>query len=237
MGSIDLSALLKDSGRVFKDNGRRFFSIIHDPVAFIRSLDHSSGEELLSASLFAALVSLLNLAINLPLLRVLRIETENASFVLADTILTFAFWFVFGTVFHLAAKLMRGNASYTSTLTAYLYLRAFTPLIVLLGIPYEARVRPIIIGSPEPFGLEVFRIYFELAQSSPSAFVTLLLVSVITVYYLICLYRVLRAVHGVGRGRGLALLLVGFNLQGFVEVVVMVPVMQLLWKAFQVPAA
>ena len=80
--------------KVVKRNFEHFFLILANPRRFIVSINHPSNEQLIPASIFAAMMSVLNLVITLPLSRLLRVQTESVSYVIADTILTFAFWFL-----------------------------------------------------------------------------------------------------------------------------------------------
>jgi len=228
--SEGITALMKENAALVTKNLRYFFRILVSPVEFISSIKHSSSEQLVSATFFAALMSILNLVIALPLFRLLGMNVETTSYFVVDTILTYGFFFIYGSAFHLSAKIFRGKGNYTSSLVSFLYLKAFSPIGMIVGIPLEL----IFIGGIVN-GTDIISI-----MSSPLSFVELIsLFSLLLVlsWYLISMVKVFCIVHKLGKTRGSCVVLVGFSLWCLISVLYEFPILQLFYKAYRTSGA
>ena len=220
-------------GNFVKENFILFYSILPAPVRFIQSIKHSSQEELIKSSIFAALMSFLSLVIQSPLLQLLGVETRTVPFVLVDTTLTYSVWFIMGICYHISAKLFRGSGTYVSSLTTYLYMKAFTPLIILVGIPWHDLLRSVVLESGNENGLFIFISTVPRVIESSTVLISFLLFEVIVFYRTVCLFRSFCFIHGVSKYRGIAIIILGILLESLAEAAISIPANRILWKAYQ----
>jgi hypothetical protein len=235
--SENITALVKETAALARDNLRQFFRILATPASFISSIEHASSDQLVPASIFAALMSLLNLVLHLPLLRMLGVETESASYLLADTILTYAFWFIYGSCFHFAAKIVGGHGNYTSSLVSFLYLTAFMPVITTILIPVDVIVRRHIVHTADTTSPGFLQFVAADLLASTPALISLTIGLVASIWYLAALSRVFRLVHGVGRVRGVAIVIIGMGIWQILSWFIEIPAFQLFYKAYQTHGA
>jgi hypothetical protein len=224
---------IKENASLLGDNLRRLFRILGSPAAFIASTEHATQEQLLSASIFAILISLLNLVLNVPIFRLLDIEVESTSFLIADTVLTYVFLFLYGSGFHLAARVMQGKGSYTSSVVSFLYLTAFLPVIKVVSIPATAVVTRAIVEGPDTTTLAFQLATAEHLLRSPPAMIGALLMFVVYGWYFVALASVFRVVHCVGAVRGMCIALAGFVFWWSLSFWIEAPAVRMLWLAYR----
>jgi hypothetical protein len=172
-----------------------------------------------------------------PLLRMLGVETESASYLLADTILTYAFWFIYGSCFHFAAKIVGGHGNYTSSLVSFLYLTAFMPVITTILIPVDVIVRRHIVHTADTTSPGFLQFVAADLLASTPALISLTIGLVASIWYLAALSRVFRLVHGVGRVRGVAIVIIGMGIWQILSWFIEIPAFQLFYKAYQTHGA
>jgi hypothetical protein len=217
---------------LLKDNVATLCAVLMKPRAFFAGVSVDTPADVLRASVFAGFISILNLVISTPLLRVAGVEMESTSFLLTDTVLTYAAWFLYGSIFHISAKVLRGQGSYSSSVVAFLYLTAFYPVMGFLGLPAAHVVARPFLQAQDTLNLEFYRDLGPAFVASPAALISFGLASVVGLYFFFALILAARRVHGFGRARGIsagALAFVGYLI---ISVSVVVPVEQLFRKAF-----
>lgn len=231
--SENVTVLIKENAALVGENLRQFFRILATPGEFISSIRRRTNELLVPASIFAALMSLLNLALHLPVLRFLRIESESASYFVVDTILTYAFWFIYGSGFHLAARILRGHGDYATSLVSFLYLTAFFPVLVAVTIPIEPIVRRCTVDGTDTTSLEFQLCVVPSFLSSTPALISFVMGSIVFVWYLIALTKVFSIVHNVGKLRSAFIVLLGLSFWMLLTLPVELSAFQIFWKAYR----
>jgi hypothetical protein len=135
--------LLKLGSDTLKGCFEAWFSVLSAPERFTGSLDLTSNETLTRASVFAVFISLVNLLIQGPVLRSLGVQLETPTYLLVDTVLTYAGFFLAGVLYHLAAKIVRGRGALLGSLVAFLYLTAWKPIGELITTPLVIEAMPL----------------------------------------------------------------------------------------------
>jgi hypothetical protein len=213
-------------------NVERFLLILAHPQRFLASLTRASPDHVLSASLFAIAMSVLGLLITVPALRLLQVQMEHPSYILLDTTFTFAFWFLYGSAFHLCAKLVRGHGTYASSLCVYLYLRAFSLLIILFSLPIDLIVRQHLLKGANTLSFAFYESLMRDLVDSPVACVCTVMLVLMILWVNLCLVRGYMTIHRVGWLRGMMIGAIGISLNCMISVVLEAPVTQILWKAY-----
>jgi len=224
----------KEHAAVIGDNLRKLIRILAEPEEFISSVRHSSRALLLQASIFAGLVSLLNLAIHIPLFRFLGVSIDNVSYFIVDTILTCGFWLLYASVFHVSARILRGKGTYVSSLVSYLYMTAFFPLMLIVSIPAEAALRRNILSSADIASYQFLVSQVSIITTSNILLISLVLVTLVWGWYLVSLTKVFRIVHKVGRIRAGLIVLLGLILWMAFSTWVEAPAFQMLWRSYEI---
>jgi hypothetical protein len=111
-----------------------FVAVIHNSREFIITLNPQSQDDFYQALKFAAFTSLLNFLIWSMLLNV---DIKNVMLI-TDTIVTYLFWLSYGLFFHWCSKMVKGCGNWQGTISSFLYLTAFFPIIHFVSIPHEA---------------------------------------------------------------------------------------------------
>ena len=221
------------SGRAFlRENIFRLYSVLIGPRTFISSLNYDSHEELIRASVFAIFINLLNLVITGPMLRFLRVETASLSFLLTDTVLTYATWLLRASLFHMAAKCLRGHGTYRSSVVAFLYLTAFLPALFIVSYPLEHDARRAFLAPGNALTvhnvMQLVTGWFE----SPETLIPAIIATLGFVYFYGCIVSVYCFIHSVGRIRGIFICLLGYALWGVMGFVSMKSEV-ILYQAYQ----
>jgi len=232
----NVRALIDLGGGWLKDYVRNLVAILRSPREFMRSRDLDAGPTFIDASVFAALVSLLNLVIQIPIYRTLGVNVETPAFILVDTVFTYGFWFIYGSILHGSARLFGGGASYQASVACFLFMSAFRPLILIVTAPSEFVARRMVLDSPDVGGAAFYQRALPALASSPRATVLLILALAANCYFFFALVSAFRAVHAVSRIR--AFFIVAVGLVGWVAIssLVEVPAFQALWQSFKKPA-
>ena len=229
----NLKAMIDLGGGWLKECVRTLFSVLRSPSDFMLSRTLDGNPALLEASGFAAFVSLLNLVTELPLFRTLGVEAETPSYLVVDTVLTYGFWFLYGSIFHAAARIFRGRGSYQATVVCYLYMTAFVPLQLILTIPGESALRRLLLESKSPPDLEFYQRLAPAVTGSFGAVTSSVIAAAAFSYFFFALVSALRTVHLVGRIRGFFICTAGLIGRVTVFALVEAPTLQLFWQAFR----
>ena len=192
-----------------------------------------SQEQFIQASIFACFISVLNLVIRLPVYRLIHVGVESTSFLLVDTVFTYAFWFIEGSIFHAAAKLFGGHAHYRKSVITYLYLTAFQPLLCLLGIPFTVVVERRMIEGMYPLTDESLVRLLQEVLERPAVVVSSVLTLSAIVYYFVASVTAFRTVHHLGRLRGFWIVFFGELGCWALAAGVKIPLTQSLSEAFK----
>src|SRR5439155_11330756 len=127
----------------------QFFAVVAHPRRFIRTVHLDRTDTIVNASVFAIFISITGLIVTLSALLLAHIKADAPSFILIDTVLTFAVWFLKGSMFHLCFILFKGKGTYQSSIVAYLYLTAFNLIGTLLALPLLVTIIPSTLQSAE----------------------------------------------------------------------------------------
>jgi len=215
---------------LLKNNLRDFVLILTNAKRFIQKIDANAPEQIIGASVFASLMSLLSLAIVLPVYRLNHVQTPE-SYVIIDTAVTYIGFLINGTIFHLIAKLFWGKGSLNASIVTYLYLTAFQPVMGVLLLPVAVHVIGGMISTSGGFA-ELLSFTHEQLLQSPVALISELLASTVLVWWWVSLARTFRVVHGFGAFRAVVVAVVAFVcVSAFMETVGL-GVDQVLWKAY-----
>ena len=211
--------------------------VIRAPAGFIAAVDMSRDNAVRDASLFAAFVSLLGLAIQLPAYRMLRIEAQQTAFIVADTVITYGLWFGEAALLYLAARVLAvTGVSFQNTLIAFLYLTGLMAPLHLLGMPASILVRRALVESPSaPMSPEGLAQIGALALSSPAAIVSTILILVYSGYLLVGFIAALRVLYGISPSRAACVGVLAWILFLTWNVLVETPVTQILLRGFRAP--
>jgi TIR domain/Yip1 domain len=223
----------KGTPNVIKRNVARFIAVLARPRSFIRSIDYNAEHTLIDASVFAVFISVIELIMVLPAYRLANIKADTLTYVLIEIITTLVFWFLYGSVYHLCARLIGGRGTYQSSIVAFLYLTAF----VVIGAIFSLPVAPKTISfgletSLAPSRLSQWGTFSEQMLQSPTGLICNLLILATALYRWICTIGVFMIIHEVGRLKGVFIGLLGAALSWVVFIYIQKPAMDLLWRAF-----
>lgn len=227
-----IKELVSLGGQTHERNFVQFFAILARPRSFVKSIDHDRPAALIGAATFAVFVSVVNLAIMLPAFRLANIQADTSAYILFDTVITFIFWFLYGTLYHLCARLVKGRGSYRSSMVAYLYLTAFNVISGVFALPASLTVIPWTLQSADVPTLGQWESLGRSLFQSPATVICSLLSSATVIYLWICRIGAFMIVHQVGRAKGLSIGLLGAGLSLVIFLAVEKPVVQLFWQAF-----
>jgi len=229
----NIQELLKLGGNSLKNVLLGIYGVLTGPKTFFSSVRDDS-DEFIQASIFACFISILNLVIALPAERILRVNVESKSYLTFDTVLSYAFWFIAGSFYYAVAKVFRGHASYRKTVTTFLYLRAFQPLLVLVSIPFMVVTRGQMMEGRYFFTYAPVMRLLGTALSEQAVIVSKALMWCVIVYFFVASVTAFRVVHRVGRMRGFCIAFFGYAGYLIMEETLETPLMQLVWQAFKI---
>jgi len=215
---------------LLKENLSRFFLIITDPQGFVRTINFDDQAQIIGASIFAALMSLANLVILLPVYRLNQVQASSESYVIIDTVTTYLGWFLYGTTFHYCARVIGGSGKYAASIGTWMFLTAFNPLCTIVLLPVAAMLQPALMKQPDIWS-PGFQLHL-LAQS-PGIAVSYVGGMLIYIWYMISLSRAYGVVHGLSSVRSAAATLLGLLGMGLVIQFVTMPTQEILWLAYK----
>ena len=219
-------------GKTLKSNAVRFIAVLAGPRNFIKSIDHQADHALIDASVFAIFISVVNLIISLPAYRLANIKADTLTYVLIDTMITFVFWFLYGSVYHLCARLIGGRGTYQSSIVAVLYLTAFTVISGIFTLPLTLAAISWSLESSDAPALNEWQILGNQILKSPTGLICTLLISATLLYRWICTIGVFMIIHEVSRARAIFICLLAASLSWVVLLTVEKPATALFWRAF-----
>lgn len=200
--------LLKLGSDTLKGCFEAWFSVLSAPERFTGSLDLTSNETLTKASVFAVFISLVNLLIQGPVLRSLGVQLETPTYLLVDTVLTYAGFFLAGVLYHLAAKIVRGRGALLGSLVAFLYLTAWKPIGELITAPLVIEAMPLWLKHS---GTREFMSEFSKALADqPELLFSFALLGIYVLCFVIWGARMFGVVHGLGPFRAFVLSVLGY---------------------------
>lgn len=127
MADISIVELVVNHADILKTNLSCFFQITGDIKDFVRSRNLDEPQELIGASIFAMLMSLVCLAIRMPMLLRNGVPAEQPQYLIRDTITTYVLWLLCGISLHISAKLLRGSGSMRASVATWLFAQASIP--------------------------------------------------------------------------------------------------------------
>jgi hypothetical protein len=213
-------------------NVARFFAVLSQPRKFIASIQHDSVDALTDATIFAALISLLNLVIMLPAFRLAGVQTGNLIYALVDTVTTLLFWFLYGSVYHVCARLIGGRGTYRSSIVAVLYLTAFFAVSSIFSVPLSLKIISLTVQSLDPPSMSELGKIAEQLVETPTGWICSVLLAATAFYRWVCTIGVFMVIHEVGRWKGLVIGLLGAALSWVLFLTVESHIMQLVIHAF-----
>ena len=172
----------KFGGRTLNSNAVRFIAILAALRNFIKSINHKDDQALIDASVFAVFISVVNLTISLPAYRLANVKADTLTYVLIDTVITLVFWFLYGSVYHLCARLMGGRGTYQSSLVAVLYLTAFTVISGIFTVPLSLTAIFWSLESSDAPHLGEWQILGNEILKSPTGLICTLMISATILY-------------------------------------------------------
>lgn len=182
--------------------------------------------------MFAIFISVVNLIISLPAYRLANIKADTLTYVLIDTMITFVFWFLYGSVYHLCARLIGGRGTYQSSIVAVLYLTAFTVISGIFTLPLTLAAISWSLESSDAPALSEWQILGNQILKSPTGLICTLLISATLLYRWICTIGVFMIIHEVSRARAIFICLLAASLSWVVLLTVEKPATALFWRAF-----
>jgi hypothetical protein len=233
----DAKALVEVGGTWIGHGAATLLRVLRAPVAFVRSLD-LDDPPVRDAALFAVFISLLSLVLYIPVFRMLGVEVETTSFVLIDTVVTFAFWFVQATIVHTVARLLgvRGR-TLQATLVVFLYLTAFMPIQMLIFAPFSLVVRRWMIDDGDVRQIFDPGLVLRLVGESPAVAVSVAVGIVFGTALVIVYAASFRAAYRIGWTRAFAIIILSLLATMAWAAAVEHPVQQMMFRAFHRPAA
>jgi TIR domain-containing protein/Yip1-like protein len=230
--SKGLQGLVKLSSQTVKSNVVRFIAVLARPRSFIKSIDYNAEHTLIDASVFAVLISVVNLTMMLPAYRLANVKADTLTYVLIDTMITLVFWFLYGSVYHLCARLVGGRGTYQSSIVAVLYLTAFSVIGAIFSIPVSLKIISWGLESSEFPSFSEWQTISNQMLQSPTGLICLLLILVNALYRWICTIGIFMIIHEVGRLKGVLIGLLGAGLSWVVFITIEKPAIELLMRAF-----
>ena len=224
--------VVKRGGKTLKSNAVRFIAVLAAPRNFIKSIDHKADQALIDASVFAVFISVVNLTISLPAYRLANVKADTLTYALIDTVITLVFWFLYGSVYHICAKLAGGRGTYQSSLVAVLYLTAFTVISGIFTLPLSLTAISWSLESSDVPSLNQWQLLGTEILKSPTGLICTVLISATILCRWICTIGVFMIIHEVGLARGICLGLLGATLSWVVLFTVEKPAIALFWRAF-----
>jgi hypothetical protein len=223
--------LLKLGGKSLKNFLLCIYRVVLLPKSFFKSIREDSEDQFVQGSIFACFISILNLVIVLPVQRVLHVGVESTSYVIVDTIFTYAMWFLGGSIYHGIARVVRGHGKYRGSVTTFLYLTAFQPITAFVGLPVLVlSQRELMKGAASPFEV-ISRIAVDL-PNKPAVIISSILGFFSIIYFFVVSVIAYREIHQVGYFRAFLIASLGFL--GFQLAVWALepPTLRLIWEAF-----
>jgi hypothetical protein len=231
-GTKGIQGFAHFGGQTLKRNAVRFIAVLARPRDFIKSIDYNADHTLIEACLFSVFISIVNLIITLPAYRLAHVKAETFTYALIDTVFTFVFWFLYGSLYHFCAKLVGGRGKYQSSLVAALYLTAFSVVSVVLTLPMSLKAVSWTLESSDAPDLSQWRILGDQIVQSPIALICSLLSAALVLYRWICTVGVFMIIHEVGHLKGVLIGLMGAGLSWVVFFTLEKPSITLFWRAF-----
>ena len=227
----NITDLLKLGSEALKESFHAWFAVLSAPRRFIASLDLTSNETLTKASVFAVFISVVNLLIEGPLLRSLGVQIESPAFLLFDTVFTYAGFFLFGVLYHVAAKVVRGRGTLLGSVIAFLYLTAWKPVGALVSAPLGIHTTSLWLKHPvnQEFGREFGKMLLE----QPELFFNVAIYGVYVVCFVIWGARMFGVVHSLKPFRATTASILGYLFGAAAVVVLLGPVQRAALLAFR----
>lgn len=219
-------------GDFISTNVARFVAVLSQPRKFIASIQHNTAHALTDASLFAVFVNIVNLLIMLPAFRFSGVQADSLTYALIDTVTTFIFWLLYGSVYHVSARLIGGRGTYRSSIVAVLYLTAFFAISSIFTVPLSLKIISVSLqGLDPPTISEMGKVGVQLVETPTGLICSLLLVAT-ALYRWVCTIGVFMIIHDVSRLKGVLIGLVGSSISWILFLMVESPVMQLVLRVF-----
>jgi hypothetical protein len=168
----------------------------------------------------------------LPAFRLAGVETDSLRYALVDTVTTLLFWFLYGSVYHICARLVGGCGTYRSSIVAILHLTAFLAISSIFAVPLSLRIISLILQDLDPPNIGELEKIAEQLVKTPSVWIPSVLLAATALYRWVCTVRVFMVIHEVGRSKGIVIGLLGSALSWVLFLTVEAPVMQLIIHAF-----
>ena len=218
---------VSEVGPILKELVLQFARIISNSDKFISGLRPRTSEDVIQALIFAAFTSFLNFLIWSMLLNV---ELKTLM-LLTDTFITFLFWISYGLFFHIGAKLLKGKGTWQSSLSCYLYLTAFIPIISFVSVPHEVFRQELMQNDAVPGTVEWANLVKNRLLESPFSVdsISWLLGRLLWLYWLFRIYKVFVSIHSLSVVAGGLAVIVGFMLMFLCQSTFQNYVLWLLW--------
>lgn len=234
MDAKNIEKLTELGGKYAKRYLFSLYQILSNPKTFLGAKDLNSTEEFISASKFAVFVSILGLVIAYPSFRIVGVEAESPYFLLVDTVITYAFFFLYGSMYHIFAKILRGKGSFQGSVVVFLYLTAFFPVIQFFSMPIDFVSRSLIMDANGILSQKLFEEIAHLHRGKMTMLVSSACLSLgVLIYYAKSLCSGYRMLHSTGRFR--AFIIVSLGIVGWqaVSVFLATPIVITFHKSFQ----
>ena len=212
--------------------GARFLAVLAGPRSLLREVDHHSDHAFIGASLFAAFISVVNLIINIPVYRLANIQADSFTYGLIDTVITFVFWFLYGSIYHLGAKLFGGLGTYQSSIVMFLYLTAFTVIAGIFTLPMSLKAISWSLGSSDVPSVSEWQALGEQILESPTGLICTFLSSSVLTYRWICTIAVFMLIHKVSLAKGILIGVFSGGISLLLTLTLEKHAVALLWRGF-----
>ena len=234
----DAKALVEVGGGWIGHHAATLLRVVRGPVAFVDTLDLDTAPPVSDAALFAVFISLVSLVLQVPLFRTLGVEVEGTAYVLVDTVMTFAFWFIQAVILHSVARLLGvRRRSFQATLVCFLYLTAFMPIATVISAPFGLGARRWMIDDGDVAGLLKGDIAIRLLAGSPAIAASAIAMIIFGLCLIGVYAAVFRAAYRISLTRSLAIILVSAGAYFVWSVAIETPVQQMVFRAFHRPAS
>lgn len=226
--SIDFFKKISEIVPLLKKNLEQFVGVVYDSREFIRKLNPHTQEHFYQALTFAAFTSFLNFLIWSMFLNV----DLKTVMLLTDTLITYMFWLTYGLFFYWSFRLVKGEGEWKISLSSFLYLTAFIPIISFVSIPHEILRQELMADGLVPGSLKWADAIYKALIHSPLSIdsISWLLGRMLWVLLLFRLIQVLRVVHKLTIFRSIIALVIGLVLTVIVQSTFQNYILWLLWN-------
>jgi hypothetical protein len=228
----DAKTLVEVGGGWIGHHAATLLRVVRGPVAFVQTLDFDAPP-VSDAALFAVFISLVNLVLQIPLFRTLGVAVESTAYVLVDTVMTFAFWFIQAVILHSVARLFGvRQRSFQATLVCFLYLTAFMPIVMVISAPFVLSARRWMIEDGDVAGLLQGDVAMKLLAGSPAIAASAAGMIIFGLCLIGVYAAVFRAAYRIGLTRSLAIIFVSVGVYFAWSAAIEAPVQQMVFRAF-----